>query len=156
MEKFEKLDSIYAPLPLNNVDTDMIIPAQFLTSISRDGYGENAFRRLRDEDPNFPLSQERYKGAEVLVVGENFGCGSSREHAVWALMGAGLKAIIGKSFADIFRSNSGKNGLLLIELPEEKVDALLGAESSQSVTIDLYRLGKLQRLVHYQLAASVL
>ena len=112
MEKFETLTSKTVPLPLNNVDTDMIIPAQFLTSISRDGYGENLFRRLKDEDPNFPLLQKRYADAKILVVGDNFGCGSSREHAVWALTGAGIKVVIGKSFADIFTSNSGKNGLL--------------------------------------------
>src|ERR1700760_4652939 len=110
MEKFEKLKSKVIPLPMTDVDTDMIIPAQFLTSISRDGYGQNLFRRLRDNDPDFPFNQAKYSGAEILVADDNFGCGSSREHAVWALAGAGVKAVIAKSFADIFFGNSAKNG----------------------------------------------
>jgi 3-isopropylmalate/(R)-2-methylmalate dehydratase small subunit len=139
MERFTTLRSKVVPLPIKDVDTDMIIPAQFLTSISREGYGQNVFRRLRDTDPNFPLSQERYKQASILVADSNFGCGSSREHAVWALLGAGIKAIIAKSFADIFYSNSAKNGLLLIVLPAQTVDAMI-EESTQRefvVTIDL-------------------
>lgn len=138
MEKFQTLHSTIVPLPLNDVDTDMIIPAQFLTSISREGYGENVFRRLRDEDKNFPLQDPFYKNSSILVVGKNFGCGSSREHAVWALMGAGFRAIIGKSFADIFKSNAGKNGLLLVELQEESIDKLLRSEDKTApVTVNL-------------------
>jgi 3-isopropylmalate/(R)-2-methylmalate dehydratase small subunit len=127
---------------MNDVDTDLIIPAQYLTSTSREGFGENLFRRLRDGDPSFPLNQPRFQGAEILVVGENFGCGSSREHAVWALQGAGFRAIIGKSFADIFSSNSGNNGLLLVQLEEEAIQALLqrAAEEELQLTVDLEAL----------------
>lgn len=135
MEKFTTLISKTVPLPLKDVDTDMIIPAQFLTSISRDGFGENLFRRLKDQDENFCLNQDKYKDAKVLVSDENFGCGSSREHAVWALTGAGFKVVIAKSFADIFFSNSAKNGLLLIELEEDIVDELLA--NDQEITVNL-------------------
>ncbi|MCI5066201.1 3-isopropylmalate dehydratase small subunit [bacterium] len=142
MKTFTTLRSHYAPLPIRDVDTDMIIPAQFLTSISREGYGENLFRRLRDEDPEFPPFLPPYRNAKILVTRENFGCGSSREHAVWALMSAGYEAVIAPSFADIFHSNSGKNGLLLVELPEEVVNSLLQQTSPEitplpELTIDL-------------------
>jgi 3-isopropylmalate/(R)-2-methylmalate dehydratase small subunit len=139
MEPFTKTTSIAAPLPLRDVDTDMIIPATFLTSVSRDGYGENVFRRLRDQDPNFPFNRPEFDSAQILVVDDNFGCGSSREHAVWALTGRGLKVIIGKSFADIFASNSGKNGLLLVTLPEAIIDAILKAstDGSYEISVDL-------------------
>ena len=113
------------PLPIKDVDTDMIIPAQYLTSISRAGYGENVFRRLRDSDTEFPMNKPEFSAAKVIVADSNFGCGSSREHAVWAIQGAGFEAVISKSFADIFFSNSAKNGLLLIHLEDELVDSLL-------------------------------
>lgn len=131
--------SIVVPLPLKDIDTDQIIPAQFLTSVSREGYGENLFRRLKDQDPSFPLSQPKYAGAEILAVDSNFGCGSSREHAVWALRGAGFRAVIAKSFADIFFNNSAKNGLVLVKLPDEDVEEILAgaAAGSYSVSIDL-------------------
>jgi len=124
---------------MKDVDTDLIIPAQFLTSISRDGYGENLFKRLRENDSNFPLNQEKYKGSQILLVDSNFGCGSSREHAVWALAGWGFKVVIGKSFADIFSGNSSKNGLLLVVLPEEQIDKMLekAKEQALSVTVSL-------------------
>ncbi len=125
MDRFTTVVSPVVPLPHKDVDTDQIIPAQFLTSVSRDGYGENLFRRLRDTDPQFPLDQPKYKGAQVLVAGSNFGCGSSREHAVWALADAGLRVVIAESFADIFSSNSAKNGLLLVTLPAEIVEKIL-------------------------------
>ncbi len=125
MERFAQITSRAIPLPLKDVDTDMIIPAQFLTSISREGFGQNLFRRLRDADPNFAFNQRRFAGASILVAGSNFGCGSSREHAVWALAGAGIKVVIAKSFADIFYSNCAKNGLLLVVLPEPVIDRLL-------------------------------
>lgn len=140
MEKITEITSSVIPLRLRDVDTDMIIPANFLTSVSREGYGQNVFRRLRDADENFPFNQQRYAGAQVLVVDHNFGCGSSREHAVWALTGWGIKVVIGKSFADIFHGNSGKNGLLLVTLPEETVDQLLDAAEGAgecSVTVSL-------------------
>ena len=139
MDKFEKLKSKVVPLPMTDVDTDLIIPAQFLTSISREGYGQNLFRRLRDNDPNFPFNLERFKNAAILVAGENFGCGSSREHAVWALAGAGIKAVIAPSFADIFFSNSAKNGLVLVTLPAAQVERMLvEAQAGEfEVTVDL-------------------
>lgn len=139
MDKFEKLTSKVVPLPMTDVDTDLIIPAQFLTSISREGYGQNLFRRLRDNDPNFPFNQEKFKGASILVTGDNFGCGSSREHAVWALAGAGIKVVIAPSFADIFFSNSAKNGLVLVTLPAPHVERILveAQAGEYSVTVDL-------------------
>ena len=106
MQKFEVFSSKVIPLPMKDVDTDLIIPAQYLTSISRDGFGQNVFRRLRDSNPDFPFNKDEYKDAQVLVVDSNFGCGSSREHAVWALQGAGIRAILSKSFADIFFNNN--------------------------------------------------
>lgn len=141
MDAFTTVNSIVAPLPVKDVDTDMIIPAQFLTSISRDGFGQNLFLRLRKSDPHFFMNQERYRSAEILVAESNFGCGSSREHAVWALRGAGIRVIIAPSFADIFTSNSGKNGLLLVRL-ESAVVAQLIKESSEAavvLTVDLER-----------------
>jgi len=139
MEKFKPVTSKVTPLPMKDVDTDLIIPAQFLTSISRDGYGQNLFKRLRETDPNFPLNNEKYKGSEILLADSNFGCGSSREHAVWALAGWGFKVVIGKSFADIFSGNSGKNGLLLVVLPEEQIDKMLerAKQEALTVTVDL-------------------
>jgi 3-isopropylmalate/(R)-2-methylmalate dehydratase small subunit len=139
MEKFTTLKSTVIPLPLNDVDTDLIIPAQYLTSISRDGFGQNLFRRLRDNDANFPFNLEKYKGANILVAGANFGCGSSREHAVWALTGAGIKVVIAKSFADIFFNNAAKSGLLLITLPEGQVERLLveAQAGGLNLTVDL-------------------
>jgi 3-isopropylmalate/(R)-2-methylmalate dehydratase small subunit len=139
MEKFTTLKSTVIPLPLNDVDTDLIIPAQYLTSISRDGFGQNLFRRLRDNDPNFPFNLQKYKGANILVAGINFGCGSSREHAVWALTGAGIKVVIAKSFADIFFNNAAKSGLLLITLPEAQVERLLVESQAGGLmmTVDL-------------------
>lgn len=141
MKQFQRVHSRTIPLLLNDIDTDQIIPAQYLTSISSEGFGKNLFRRLRDENPEFPFNQEHYQGAEILIVGDNFGCGSSREHAVWALKDAGIKVVIGKSFADIFSSNSAKNGLLLLTLPPEIVDTLLDSTLSvnleeQTVTVE--------------------
>jgi len=145
MDKFEKLTSVAAPLPLINVDTDMIIPARFLKTIKRTGLGTDLFSTLRfNEDgsdrEDFVLNQAAYKDAEVLVTGENFGCGSSREHAPWALMDFGIKCVIAPSFADIFYNNSFKNGMLLIKLPPEDMaklmeDAERGANAT--VTVDL-------------------
>ncbi len=139
MEKFKSITAKVMPLPMKDIDTDMIIPAQFLTSVSREGYGQNLFRRLRDKDPQFPLNQEKYKGAGIIVADSNFGCGSSREHAVWAIEGAGFHAIIAKSFADIFYNNSAKNGLILVTLPEKVVDNFLSLAKSGdlSLTVDL-------------------
>jgi 3-isopropylmalate/(R)-2-methylmalate dehydratase small subunit len=137
VEKFKTINSKVIPLPMTDVDTDLIIPAQFMTSISRDGYGQNVFRRLRDKDPNFPFNQEKYKDAQILAVEDNFGCGSSREHAVWALYGAGIRVIIGKSFADIFSSNAAKNGLLLVILPAMVVDRVLADAKNGGYTVSV-------------------
>lgn len=137
MEKFTTCSSIVVPFPRKDVDTDLIIPAQYLTSVSREGYGQNLFRRLRDQDPNFPLNQERYQGAKILLADDNFGCGSSREHAVWALMGYGFRVLVGKSFADIFSSNSAKNGLLLVTLQPNEVDQLFALAQKAVLTLSV-------------------
>lgn len=130
MQKFTKLSAKAAPLPMMNVDTDIIIPKQFLKTVKRTGLGVSAFFDIRyHEDGNprddFPPNQEHYQGAEILVTGENFGCGSSREHAPWAILDMGFRCIIAPSFADIFYNNSFKNGILPIKLPQEQVDKLM-------------------------------
>lgn len=137
MEKFRKLKSKVTPVAINDVDTDMIIPAQYLTSISRDGYGENLFRRLRDEISDFSLNKSEFSGSKILVSGSNFGCGSSREHAVWAIMGYGFRVVIAKSFADIFFGNSAKSGLLLITLEEKLVDSLLEKAKTGNLELEV-------------------
>ena len=141
MEKFAQLDGLVVPLDRANVDTDAIIPKQFLKSVKRSGFGPNAFDEWRYLDhgepgmdnskrqvnPDFVLNQPRYQGAQILLARENFGCGSSREHAPWALEDYGFRAIIAPSFADIFFNNCFKNGLLPIRLAAEQVDALFKA-----------------------------
>ena len=138
MQAFTQLNGLVVPLDRANVDTDAIIPKQFLKSIKRAGFGPNAFDEWRYLDhgepgmdnskrplnPDFSLNQPRYQGASVLLARENFGCGSSREHAPWALLDYGFRAIIAPSFADIFFNNCFKNGILPITLPAEQVDAL--------------------------------
>ena len=124
MKPFRKLTALAAPLDRVNVDTDQIIPKQFLKRIERTGYGEFLFFDWR-QDPKFELNDKRYKGAQILVAGKNFGCGSSREHAAWALADYGFHCVIASAFADIFHSNAGKNGILIVTLPEEQVQALL-------------------------------
>ncbi|MCA0873099.1 3-isopropylmalate dehydratase small subunit [Seohaeicola saemankumensis] len=130
MDKFEKLTGIAAPMPLVNIDTDMIIPKVFLKTIKRSGLGVNLFDEMRydrqgNEIPDFILNQPAYRESEILVAGDNFGCGSSREHAPWALKDFGIKAVISTSFADIFYNNCFKNGILPIVLPQEAVDVLM-------------------------------
>lgn len=139
MEPFSTVRSITAPIPLKDVDTDMIIPAQYLTSISREGFGENLFARLRATDPEFYMHREEFRSAQILVSDSNFGCGSSREHAVWALLDGGIRVVIAPSFADIFSSNSGKNGLLLVTLAPEIVRELLdqSATGAFELTVNL-------------------
>ena len=128
--QFKDLTSTLAPLLRDNVDTDQIIPARFLTATDKKGFGKRLFMDLRYEEdgatpkPDFVLNQKQYKGAKILLAHENFGCGSSREHAPWALIGAGFNAVIAISFADIFKNNSAKNGLLLVELPQDVVDEM--------------------------------
>jgi 3-isopropylmalate/(R)-2-methylmalate dehydratase small subunit len=130
MEKFITLTSLAAPLDRSNVDTDQIIPKQFLKRIERTGYGDFLFFDWRrtssgDPDPAFVLNDSRYKGAKILIAGKNFACGSSREHAAWALSDFGFRAVIAPTFADIFFSNAGKNGIVLVRLGEEQVTQLL-------------------------------
>ena len=147
MDKFTTLTAITAPLNIDNIDTDKIIPARFLKTIKRTGLGKSAFADMRykadgSEKPDFVLNQEPYRRAEILVAGDNFGCGSSREHAPWALKDFGIRCIIASSFADIFFNNSFKNGLLPIELPEDicstlREDAAMGGNAR--LTVDLAR-----------------
>lgn len=130
MDKFETLTGIAAPMALVNIDTDMIIPKQFLKTIKRTGLGANLFDEMRfdrqgNEIPDFVLNQPAYREAEIIVAGDNFGCGSSREHAPWALKDFGIKSVISTSFADIFYNNCFKNGILPIVLPQEAVDLLM-------------------------------
>jgi 3-isopropylmalate/(R)-2-methylmalate dehydratase small subunit len=139
MKEFNKITSHIIPLVMKDVDTDMIIPAQFMTKVNKEGYGEYLFTRLRDGDASFVFNQPQYKDAQILLSGSNFGCGSSREVAVWALQQAGISVIIAESFSDIFHSNAAKNGLLLIQLPKEVVNAWMQeAENKKCVlTVDL-------------------
>jgi 3-isopropylmalate/(R)-2-methylmalate dehydratase small subunit len=147
MESFTKLTGVAAPLPLINVDTDMIIPKQFLKTIERSGLGKNLFDEMRydpegSEIPDFVLNRPAYRRAQILVTGENFGCGSSREHAPWALLDFGIRCVIAPSFADIFYNNCFKNGILPVVLPQEDVDKLMDdAERGANavVTVDLER-----------------
>src|ERR1700728_1381295 len=145
MEPFRTLTSIAAPLDRANVDTDQIIPKQFLKRIERTGYGEFLFFDWRrtaagDPDPSFVLNEPRYQGAQILIAGKNFACGSSREHAAWALSDYGFRVVIAPTFADIFFSNAGKNGIVLARLSEEEVSTLLQ---------------NAQRIPNYQLTVSL-
>lgn len=140
MEKFNILTSRVIPLDLDNVDTDMIIPAEYLKSVSKSGYGDNLFAALRKMYPDFILNHDQYKSGNILISKTNFGCGSSREHAVWAIVQYGIKAIICSSFSDIFFNNAAKNGLLLIEMPENLVNQWIEASKTDAtleLTIDL-------------------
>ncbi len=130
MDKFTTLTGVAAPLPMINVDTDKIIPKQHLKTVERTGLGKALFEELRyrddgSENPDFVLNQPAYRQAKILIAGENFGCGSSREHAPWALMDFGIYCVIAPSYADIFYNNSFKNGMLLIKLPPAVVDELM-------------------------------
>ncbi|SEO21688.1 3-isopropylmalate/(R)-2-methylmalate dehydratase small subunit [Salinihabitans flavidus] len=145
MEKFEKITGIAAPMPLVNIDTDMIIPKQFLKTIKRSGLGVNLFDEMRYDDDgkeiaDFVLNKPQYRKSEILVAGENFGCGSSREHAPWAIKDFGIRCVIAPSFADIFYNNCFKNGILPIKLPQSQVDVLIrDAEKGENarMTVDL-------------------
>ena len=130
MEKFTEVRSVAAPLPLINIDTDMIIPKQFLKTIKRSGLGKNLFDEMRydqsgNEMKDFVLNQAKYKNTNILIAGDNFGCGSSREHAPWALLDFGIKVVISTSYADIFFNNCFKNGILPIILPKKERDLLM-------------------------------
>ena len=143
--RFTSVRSKIAPLPIDNVDTDRIIPARYLKVTDKNGLGDGLFhdwRRRSDgaQDPDFPLNRPEHQGAQILLAGENFGCGSSREHAPWALLGAGFQAVLSTRFADIFRNNSLKNGLLVVEIPTAFSQALVAAierNAELEITIDL-------------------
>ena len=145
MQNFTKLTGIAAPMALVNIDTDMIIPKQFLKTIARTGLGKNLFDEMRynldgSEIADFVLNQPAYRHAEIIIAGDNFGCGSSREHAPWALLDFGIRCVISTSFADIFYNNCFKNGILPIVMPQEVVDVLMadarkGANARQTVDL---------------------
>ncbi|MCP3054065.1 3-isopropylmalate dehydratase small subunit [Aurantimonas marianensis] len=145
MQKFDKLTGVAAPLPIVNVDTDMIIPKDYLKTILRTGLGTGLFAELRynedgSENPDFVLNKPAYRNAEILVAGDNFGCGSSREHAPWALLDFGIRCVISTSFADIFYNNCFKNGILPIRVTPEQLDLLMDdAErgANARLTVDL-------------------
>ncbi|MCR8724254.1 3-isopropylmalate dehydratase small subunit [Frigidibacter sp. ROC022] len=145
MDKFTTITGVAAPMPLVNIDTDMIIPKQFLKTIKRSGLGVNLFDEMRytqdgKENPDFVLNKPAYRKSEILIAGDNFGCGSSREHAPWALLDFGIRSIISTSFADIFYSNCFKNGILPIVLKPEEVAVLMkDAEKGENarITVDL-------------------
>ena len=145
MEKFTKLTGVAAPLPMINIDTDMIIPKQFLKTIKRTGLGKSLFFEMRYDDSgneieDFVLNKPAYRATKILVAGDNFGCGSSREHAPWALLDFGIRCVVATGFADIFYNNCFKNGILPIKLPQEDIDKLMeDAErgANATVTVDL-------------------
>lgn len=143
MEKFIKLSGVAAPLRMINVDTDIIIPKQFLKTIKRAGLGIHAFNDIRfnedgSEKTEFVLNKPAYRNAQILITGENFGCGSSREHAPWAILDFGIRCVIAESFADIFYNNSFKNGILPIRLPKEQVEILMkDAEENPGIAIEI-------------------
>jgi 3-isopropylmalate/(R)-2-methylmalate dehydratase small subunit len=145
MDKFTTLTGIAAPLPMINVDTDMIIPKQYLKTIKRTGLGKHLFDEMRftpegEEHPDFVLNKEPYRKAEILIADKNFGCGSSREHAPWALLDFGIRCVIAPSFADIFFGNCVNNGILCIELPDREVHRLMadaGLGANARFTVDL-------------------
>jgi 3-isopropylmalate/(R)-2-methylmalate dehydratase small subunit len=145
MQKFTRLTGIAAPLPMINIDTDKIIPGPYLKTIARTGLGKALFEELRygrdgSENPDFVLNQPAYRSASILIAGENFGCGSSREHAPWALLDFGIRCVIAPSFADIFYNNCFKNGMLPIRLPQDVIDELMneaGNGANARFTIDL-------------------
>ena len=146
MDRFEKLSGIAAPMPLINIDTDMIIPKVFLKTIKRSGLGANLFDEMRydgngNENPDFVLNKPQYRSAEIIVAGDNFGCGSSREHAPWAIKDFGIRCVISTSFADIFYNNCFKNGILPIVLPKKQVEVLMedaenGANARMEVDLE--------------------
>jgi 3-isopropylmalate/(R)-2-methylmalate dehydratase small subunit len=136
MKAFTTLTGTAIPFGAENIDTDVIIPGRFLKTITRTGLGKSAFFVLR-ENPDNIFDSTRNKGAPILIAGDNFGCGSSREHAPWALADMGIQAVIAPSFADIFSGNSFKNGLLLVALPQEAIDRLMEVAATDPITIDL-------------------
>ena len=143
MRAFTILNSKFVPLPIENIDTDQIIPARFLKSTTRDGFGKNLFRDWRYENddatkpkPGFPLNQPQYSG-EILVAGKNFGCGSSREHAAWSILDYGFRAVVSSFFADIFKNNALNNGVLPVTVSEEFLKKIFQQDNSSTLSIDL-------------------
>ncbi|MBF5089993.1 3-isopropylmalate dehydratase small subunit [Novosphingobium sp. NBM11] len=136
MEPVSQIDGRAIPFGRKNVDTDIIIPAHWLKTISRDGLGRGAFEALR-QDPDNLFDSAEFAGSPILIAGDNFGCGSSREHAAWALLDLGIKAVIAPSFSDIFSGNAFKNGILTVVLPQEQVDRLLDVAKTDPIHIDL-------------------
>lgn len=136
MKAVKSVSGTAYPLGRENIDTDIIIPAKWLKTISRKGLGEGAFETLRAEEGNI-FDDPQYKGSPILIAGDNFGCGSSREHAAWAMDDLGIEAVIAPSFSDIFSGNAFKNGMLAIELPQQAIDRLLEVAKSDPITIDL-------------------
>ena len=151
MQKFTKLTSVAAPLPIINIDTDMIIPKDYLKTIKRTGLGKGLFAEMRfgddgAENPDFVLNHPSYRNAEILVAGDNFGCGSSREHAPWALLDFGIKCVISTSFADIFYNNCFKNGILPVKVSEDELEKLMddakrGANATLTVDLESQTIG---------------
>ena len=143
MQKFDKLTGVAAPMNMINVDTDMIIPKNFLKTIKRSGLGQNLFDEMRydrngNENPDFVLNKPAYRKAKIIVAGDNFGCGSSREHAPWALLDYGIRCVISTSFADIFYNNCFKNGILPIKVTKEQLDNLMDeAERGSNATLSI-------------------
>src|SRR5687768_13254106 len=136
MEPVNQVEGRAIPFGRKNVDTDLIIPARWLKTVTREGLGRGAFEALR-EDPDNLFDKPEFKGAPILIAGDNFGCGSSREHAPWALADLGLRVIIAPSFADIFAGNAFKNGILLVALPQEQIDRLMAIADESEITVDL-------------------
>lgn len=146
MNALKELSGVAAPLPMINVDTDMIIPKQYLKTIGRSGLGKGLFHEMRyledgSDNPDFVLNKEAFKNAKILIAGDNFGCGSSREHAAWAIDDFGIRCVIAPGFSDIFYNNAFKNGMLLIRLPQEQIDELTkqaeyGSNAVFSVDLD--------------------
>ena len=136
MQPVSTIEGRAIPLGTKNVDTDVIIPAHWLKTISRDGLGKGAFETLR-ADPDNIFDRPEFTGAPILIAGDNFGCGSSREHAAWALLDLGIRVVIAPSFSDIFSGNAFKNGILAVELPQDQIDRLLAVAATDPVTVDL-------------------
>ena len=137
MTPFTTLTGIAVPFGEENVDTDIIIPAKYLKAVTRTGLGAGAFESIRANDPDNIFDRPRHRGAPILIAGDNFGCGSSREHAPWALADMGFRAVIAPSFADIFAGNAFKNGMLLVALPQDQVDRLMQVAETDEITVDL-------------------
>lgn len=136
MDRVSEIEGRAYPFGAKNVDTDVIIPAGWLKTISREGLGQGAFETIRAQEGNV-FDDERYAGSPILIAGDNFGCGSSREHAAWALLDLGIKAVIAPSYSDIFSGNAFKNGILTVVLPQEQIDRLLEVAEVEEITIDL-------------------